>query len=969
MSSDLELLSRYVEQDDRDALNELFSRHYPSVYHTLLKLVHNETTARDLAQETFLNALRAARNYRPTGSIRGWILAIAINEARQFWRAPKRFATHDELEALFADLRQESPDRLASRRELERAMEEALERLPEKLKVPIVLHYYERLSLAEIAAILDLPKSTVQRRCEDALWRLRRLFRKGGHAALFPLFLGSFPELDPALRTSVAAPTAAVSFWAVFSGLLAMKHVLIPAMVLLSLFLGYVFLRPDPSATDRRAASAPSVETPGEGSERTGAVRSSGPGRPDVDPSTETAAAPMERIESQGPGTIVGCVLRRSDYAPVEGVRIRVVPASRAFENHYYSRKDGSFLCSRLPLEESYALLMTHPKMGYREQSDVALTVSRPSADVGAFLVEEGEMLRGIVRDPEGRPVPEASVRAGNASSEADPQAGNLIFIPNGLATATDAEGRFEIGPLSSGYHDLLVQKDGYMRWDSPDFRISSGSAPAEWVVTLEPGGTLLGRVVDEAGKGIPGATVEGNLGDAFSMLQNRCIRIHSPFSLKSDPEGRFRLNNLSNREGDLRLNASAEGFLPAETELDLNAVRRSPEVTLTLRSVRGPCAVYIRLQEASSGKPLPPEGANFTLALSSGTYRYRGRPDLERGWVEFAHVAEGSYHLSGYLPAFTAVSQEVSVTAASAVVDVKLERGRRLHGVAYDSGTRLPIAGARVTTIRWTDDAVVVTGPDGSYEIAWIPELNEGITYKDALRVCAEDFEETHADVVVPKGAGEIRIDIPMTRSGRRIEEFVGIRGEVVDEKGGVLPGCVVALENVKPDSGIGLLSERTDREGRFLFAGVRPEAIRPRLEFHVRHPAYPIHVFTEPKEKSASILRLVLSEGWSISGSVVDETGAPVPFAVVLAMKTSGGTRLLDLDSYLSFDPDEGHTARCDDQGRFAFPALPRDTMHLVPFISGFRLSRAHFPHRYLVQPGASAVVLPLEKEPEKK
>ena len=192
MMTDLELLSRYVERDDRAAVNELFARHYPSVYHTILKLVHHEAVARDLTQDTFLKALKAARSFEATGKFRNWILAIALNEVRQHWRSPRQARLPDDLETLFAEFRQERPDHGASRRELERALESALEKLPEELKVPLVLHYYEQLSLTEIGDLLGMAKSGVQRRCETGLERLRKTFLREGFAALLPLFVDSF---------------------------------------------------------------------------------------------------------------------------------------------------------------------------------------------------------------------------------------------------------------------------------------------------------------------------------------------------------------------------------------------------------------------------------------------------------------------------------------------------------------------------------------------------------------------------------------------------------------------------------------------------------------------------------------------------------------------------------------------------------------------------------------------------------
>src|SRR5262249_5412026 len=143
-STDLELLQRYVEREDRAALNELCGRHYPAVHRTVLKLVHSEFDANDIAQATFLAAVRAGRTAPPTTPCRACLLAIAVNEVRQSARSRRRRRTDWLAEACLEDPAGSAAD-AASQREFERALEDALQLLPPRLKEPLVLHYYEQL--------------------------------------------------------------------------------------------------------------------------------------------------------------------------------------------------------------------------------------------------------------------------------------------------------------------------------------------------------------------------------------------------------------------------------------------------------------------------------------------------------------------------------------------------------------------------------------------------------------------------------------------------------------------------------------------------------------------------------------------------------------------------------------------------------------------------------------------------------
>src|SRR5687768_12983385 len=98
--TDAELLAAYRATHDRQVLDSLFARHYPTVYHVVLKLVRNGTDASDLTQSTFLKAVESAETVRSSGSLRNWLLTIAINEVRQFRRAAVRRNRPEALQEL-----------------------------------------------------------------------------------------------------------------------------------------------------------------------------------------------------------------------------------------------------------------------------------------------------------------------------------------------------------------------------------------------------------------------------------------------------------------------------------------------------------------------------------------------------------------------------------------------------------------------------------------------------------------------------------------------------------------------------------------------------------------------------------------------------------------------------------------------------------------------------------------------------
>lgn len=207
MSKDQELLQRYTALQDREALGTLFSRHYPAVFRVVSRMTGDSATAEDCTQAVFLRALQAGEQYDPErGSFRNWLLGIAVNEVRTIHRRATRSPSVSPLtEWLAPETEAETP---AARREFEQRLEIELLRLPEPLRAPLVLHYYEGASFSDIAAILELPKATAQYRIESALRRLRRQFKKNGHLALVPFLDRWIPAASAPLPMRVWITTA-----------------------------------------------------------------------------------------------------------------------------------------------------------------------------------------------------------------------------------------------------------------------------------------------------------------------------------------------------------------------------------------------------------------------------------------------------------------------------------------------------------------------------------------------------------------------------------------------------------------------------------------------------------------------------------------------------------------------------------------------------------------------------------------
>ena len=132
------------------------------MYHVGYSILHNDQDCADAVQEALARAW-ARRGRVEAAYFRPWLMRIVINECHTIGRKRQRVVLVDEVEQPAPAF--EPPDE---------RLKQALSAVPEKLKVPLLLHYLEGFSVAEVAQILRIPQGTVKSRLHHARKRLRR---------------------------------------------------------------------------------------------------------------------------------------------------------------------------------------------------------------------------------------------------------------------------------------------------------------------------------------------------------------------------------------------------------------------------------------------------------------------------------------------------------------------------------------------------------------------------------------------------------------------------------------------------------------------------------------------------------------------------------------------------------------------------------------------------------------------------
>jgi RNA polymerase sigma-70 factor (ECF subfamily) len=159
----------------------------PSLYSAAMRLTRNASDAEDLVQETYLRAFRGFAGFREGTNLKAWLYRILtnsyINTYRKKQREPQIVEGPDDVDEwyLYDRLGGRSVEGSAETEVLDRIpdqeVKQALESLPERFRLPVLLADVEGFSYKEIAEIMDTPIGTVMSRLhrgrkalEKALW-------------------------------------------------------------------------------------------------------------------------------------------------------------------------------------------------------------------------------------------------------------------------------------------------------------------------------------------------------------------------------------------------------------------------------------------------------------------------------------------------------------------------------------------------------------------------------------------------------------------------------------------------------------------------------------------------------------------------------------------------------------------------------------------------------------------------------
>ncbi len=160
---------------DLPAFEQLYGRHRGRLYRYLLRQLRDPASADDVFQDVWQRVIAARADWKPEAAFATWLYRIAHNRLADHWRSqryrPPAPSDGDERAARIPD--PDTPERTLSDFEQRRALQLALDQLPEDQREVLSLRLEQELTLEEIGLVTGVGRETVKSRLRYAMDKLR----------------------------------------------------------------------------------------------------------------------------------------------------------------------------------------------------------------------------------------------------------------------------------------------------------------------------------------------------------------------------------------------------------------------------------------------------------------------------------------------------------------------------------------------------------------------------------------------------------------------------------------------------------------------------------------------------------------------------------------------------------------------------------------------------------------------------
>lgn len=170
--SDFELVKDCIA-GKQDSFSDLVNRYKKLIYSVVYNMIIDKQEVSDISQEVFIRIYKSLDRYNPEYKFSTWSVKIATNYCLDVLR--KRRVDYVPIEEMGdVSSNMETPETKYVNKERSLRIREAIEELPEKYRVPIILFHQNGLSYEEMVGILNEPMTIIKNR----LYRARLMLRE-----------------------------------------------------------------------------------------------------------------------------------------------------------------------------------------------------------------------------------------------------------------------------------------------------------------------------------------------------------------------------------------------------------------------------------------------------------------------------------------------------------------------------------------------------------------------------------------------------------------------------------------------------------------------------------------------------------------------------------------------------------------------------------------------------------------------
>jgi RNA polymerase sigma-70 factor (ECF subfamily) len=163
---------------DSEIYAVLVERYKEMIYNVAYRMLGDEESARDAAQESFISAYGSLSSFKNGSKFSTWLCSIAMNKCRDHLRGRKTMVPLDDIEE-HAVAQGPDPETALSRKQSSRELQAALGALPADYREVIVLKHIEGLDYKEMETVLGVSANTLKVKTHRAREWMKRYFEKG----------------------------------------------------------------------------------------------------------------------------------------------------------------------------------------------------------------------------------------------------------------------------------------------------------------------------------------------------------------------------------------------------------------------------------------------------------------------------------------------------------------------------------------------------------------------------------------------------------------------------------------------------------------------------------------------------------------------------------------------------------------------------------------------------------------------